>query len=497
MYNKYSPIKSNLIEIRVVLILVGVYLMCEFYYAPKELSANFLTKILLIDLFALFVFTLRRETNFDLKNQILRVMPLFIIGFVIVHFQIYIDVINGSYFNFGHDYLYDKSIVCKSCVISSCALIFFLIGYTGKSSYPSSTKSLNVALLSDKYYLIFIYLLFAIFVGFTDPKYFLGGYGPAAFGGIELSGISYYANFYLCLLFIGYLAVRTYNLKYFYKIKVDGFLHYLKFLNKQILIVFVIYFVLILISGDRGPIIQLCLVLLGSFVILYKKKISLIKTILFLFFGIFIISYIAYIRELKDTNSYWDKIWEANEVMKTRKRNSSISPATVELASSVRAMHASVSYVEGNGYSYGAYQGMQIAGVIPGLGLFLSELLNLDLETFKSSTLLTQLVLGSDPTHSVGTSAVADIYLDFGLYGTIFLFLLFGLFVRHIETKVYSKEVCSIFLWVLFFLILSKSVYIGRSTIIVLFRDGIQLYILVYLISILRSRQKSISTNLS
>lgn len=497
MFNTNVSIKNNLVELRIVLSLIGIYLLGEYFYAPKELSTTFLTKILLIDSFAILIFFFRNETNFDLRNQLLRVMPLFIIGFVIVHFQIYVDVINGAYFNFGHDYLYDKSIVCKSCVISSCALIAFLIGYTGQPSYFKQTMSSTGSLLSEKYYVIFIYVLFVIFIGFTDPRYFMGGYGPAAFGGIELSGVSYYANFYLCLFFIGYLAVRAYNLKYFYRIKVTGFFNYLKFLDKKILIIFVVYIVLILLSGDRGPIIQLGLVLIGSFVILYNEKISLVKTLIFLFCGIFIISYIAYVRELKDVDSYWDKITEAGEIMKTRKRNSSISPGTVELASSVRAMHASVSYVEQNGYSYGAYEGMQIAGIIPGLGLFLSELLNLDLGALKSSTLLTQLVLGTDPTHSVGTSAVADVYLDFGLLGTILLFLFFGFFVRNIETKVYSKEICSLFIWVLFFLILSKSVYIGRSTIIVLFRDGMQLYIMVYLLSVLGSRQKQINTNLS
>lgn len=491
MYINPTSNRNNLFEVKIILALIGLYLIGEYYFAPSELSISFLSRILFIDLFALLIFAFRSESNLDLKNQLFRIMPLFIIGFVIVHFQIYIDVINGVYFNFGHDYLYDKSIVCKSSVISSCALIFFLIGYTSKFSI-SRRRSFELSLLNQKSYPLIILILFIVFLGFTDPRYFMGGYGPAAFGGIELSGISYYANFYLCLFFIAYIAVFTYNYKFILKIQSDNYRDFISKIDKKILIILVIYFILILLSGDRGPIIQLGLTLTGSFILLYKKKISLIKTISFIIAGVFIISYIAYIRELKDTDSYLDKIVEASEIMKTRKRNESISPGTVELAASVRAMHASVSHVESDGYSFGTYQAIQIVGIIPGLGLFLSELLNLDLGEMKSSTLLTQMVLGNDPTHNVGTSVVADIYLDFGLYGTILMFLIFGLFIRNVEMKVFAKTACSVFLWVLFFLILSKSVYIGRSTIIVLFREGLQLYLIVYFFSVLNSSKNII-----
>lgn len=488
---------SNAFEIGIFLSLIWCYLVAEYFYAPNQLSTEYLVKILLIDCVAISLFLFRNEKNSSLRNQIIRITPLFLLGFIIVHFQIYLDVIDGIYYTFGHDYLFDTSIVCKSCVLSSIAMISFFIGYTFPFVGVKKDKvsNYNRIKLKENVYVFPIYILFFVFLFATDPRYFMGGYGPVAFGGIELTGLSYYSNFYLGLFFLGYIAIRTYNLKYVYNIKVRGIMDFFKKFDKKIVIVAIIYFLLILMSGDRGPILQLGVSFLGAFVLLYHKKMSFIKISVFLILGIFVMSFIAYARSLKEVDSFWDKISNANELMGETKRNASISPATIELASSVRTVHAAVSYTESNGYSYGAFQGIQIIGIIPGLGLLVSNIFDIELDQYKSVTLLTDAILGNNPTHSVGTSPVADIYLDFGVFGVAILFAFFGVFIRNVELNVFSKTSCSIFIWVIFFLILSKSVYIGRSTIIVLFREGILLYIIVYLFSILKSHRINVKNN--
>src|SRR5690606_1604389 len=114
---------------------------------------------------------------------------------------------------------------------------------------------------------------------------------------------------------------------------------------------------------------------------------------------------------------------------------------------SVRTLHAAVDHTERNGYYYGVFQGVQIIGIIPGLGIYIQNLLNVDFHSFGSAAFLTFEILGSNPTHSLGTSIIADIYLDFGILGVIIIFFLFGMFVRYLEIGMYNRTVISLFLF--------------------------------------------------
>src|SRR5690606_6741284 len=83
-----------------------------------------------------------------------------------------------------------------------------------------------------------------------------------------------------------------------------------------------------------------------------------------------------------------------------------------------------------------------------------------------SAQLLTLYDLGSFATWGVGTSCVADTYLDFGTIGVILIFGFFGFSSRYLELAAFNKALPSIFILVCCFSVVSYSIYIPRATIL-------------------------------
>src|SRR5690606_22541683 len=92
----------------------------------------------------------------------------------------------GNYDRLGHDYLLYPSIVPKASIISSIALICFMLGYLwradrtiklGQSRPGFSAQSNNSRLL-----VIMGYVFFFIFFIFSNKDYFRGQYGQVDLG---------------------------------------------------------------------------------------------------------------------------------------------------------------------------------------------------------------------------------------------------------------------------------------------------------------------------
>jgi len=401
---------------------------------------------------------------------------------------VYVDFILGNYQVFGHDYLIDERVVSKAAVTSSIALVSFLIGYmlnqTSVVFQTRTSQTANKSILPDKGLITAAYFLFAIFLATVDLRYFVGGYGNAN-DGIVLEGKSYYAHLYLLYSILGIIIINIRN--QLVRGNTSSIVGYLKEFNLVFLCLLFVYGFLVLISGDRGPIIQIAIAMIGGYVIVTKHKFSKVSVFSFIALAALIVSFIAYIRLFTDVESYREKIEMAYERATVTKRNNSISPVTVELAASVRTLHGSIIYTETNGNAWGAFQASQIIGIVPGLGMLAQSLFGFEITEYRSGVVITKLLLGSNPSHGLGTSAVADIYMDFGVVGVTIFFLLFGSTVKSLENKVFSNKMASLFWFVIFFIVLSKSVYIGRSTIMILIRESIQVYIVIG-VGILMSR---------
>lgn len=453
-------------------------------------NENLLLGVLCLDVFSIFIFLNSKECVINLKGQKVRIVYFFLIGFCIVHFQMYFDLLLGNYYYFGHDYLFDINFVTKSAITSSIGLIVFLIGYSFDFSFYFKKhnrfintfdislyiKGINFNKIQSVIFGILL-LLMGTLVVLVDRSYFNGGYGR---DGIELSGITNYINQFIVFFNIAYyvISILFYKKKYGLHSSINMGLFVSVVQIKYLFLLFV-YCTLTLMSGDRGPVIQLILVSFSSFLLMGNVKISFKKLSLLIISGVFLMSFVAFIRENKDSKSYSEKIELALKNQQEASKNYSFLPATHELATSVRTVQAAVIYTSESGYTYGVFQIMQIVNIIPGIGTLLGGVLGINVSEMNSAVFLTHQILGNFPSHGLGTSAIADVYLDFGIVGVILLFFVFGVFVRKIELGVFVKGYSNLFYYSFFLVVISFSIYIGRSTIISVFRDCFMVYIIV------------------
>ncbi|WP_417608028.1 O-antigen polysaccharide polymerase Wzy [Owenweeksia hongkongensis] len=424
------------------------------------------------------LFFFRKENQYGLKRQYLKISNLFLIGFIIVHFQIYLDYVLGAYQGLGVDLMINDRLVPKASLISALALVMYYIGYLMASYYKAGVKHIEVKQISAVVYssrglLVLMVALLSLFMLTADWNYFRGNYGDVSVG-----TLADYAQQYLLLAMIGYVVLFVKN----ERIKGNVYKNMLSYTSKlgsTFLLISGVYLVLVLVSGDRGPILQFGVTYLGGYVLVAKRKMRLVVVLAGLFIGATAISLLGFVREIGNGADFWKKVEVAYSLRAESRIQSSISPSTLELAGSVRTMHAAVDYSENYGHTNGLFQLFQVLSIVPGVGTIAKALTGMENTDFKSSAFLTRHILGSNPDRGLGTTVVADIFLDFGIIGVVVIFCLFAWFVRYLEVNVFSARLFRISTLALFFIFLSQAIYIGRSTILVLFKDALLLYLIV------------------
>ena len=110
-----------------VTMLLLILLVCEGY--PTYFDISFIGVILGVDILLLLMFFFKKENNPSLRKQYLKISNLFLIGFSIVHFQMYIDAFLGFLQEDNSFIFINKQIAVKSLLISSIAFSVYCIGY--------------------------------------------------------------------------------------------------------------------------------------------------------------------------------------------------------------------------------------------------------------------------------------------------------------------------------------------------------------------------------
>ena len=187
--------------------------------------------------------------------------------------------------------------------------------------------------------------------------------------------------------------------------------------------------------------------------------------------------------------SFVDRVKES--VTHSKFEEPSILPQTSELAGSVRTLHAVVDYVPKNHpHTYGRFQLQLLTSSIPfssGLLSFLPESGHI---RFKGpASFATWLIQGENPNSGVGTTCIADLYVEFGLFGVLFGMLLFGFFIRYAEVNFYKIGLPALFPHILSFVYLSDAISISRSSILFGFRAVLWIYIVLIINRYLLNRR--------
>ena len=452
-----------------------ICLLLMYIVLEKSYDESLLSITMIIVVFILIFFFSSSEEESVLKRQYFKVSSLFVLSFSIVHFQFYIDLIMG-YTTIYSKYTINPDVVNKSSLISALSLGTFFIGYIFKSNISFSSVRIKKVVGDDFSPQTMKVVLFSIFAGvifFTPLNYYNAGYIT-----VELPTIATIFHKAFIYAAAAYLMLNSNKAKSDF-LDVNTLFRFIKFNGISVFIVLVAFCMLVLMSGDRGPIIQIGLAFIGVYVFSTRKKYSLATVCSVLVIASLFISLLSHIRHLDNISSPLMAIEMSLERDTSTNSNATISQATEELARSVRTVHAAIDYTNQNGFSYGYYKALHVINLVPGLGSLVIPLLDLDREA-KSTLVITEHI-GSD--HGMGTSIIADMWIDFGLFGIIIMFFFFGWFLRVVDVASYSTKKISLFWNALIISFLITVINISRGTILDSFKTAVMIYLLV-LISI-------------
>lgn len=422
------------------------------------------------------IFIQRKEPFKAILSNKLKHSTLFIFGFLIVHLQAHIDYLLGNIRSDNFFIWVNRDVVLRALVLSVIGLISFLLGYTTlprkwmPREYPATRKLVNTVFLD-----VSAAILLLTYFYVANPLYFLGNYGIVDMGA---------AAAYIVVVFeaamMAIIIQRSLNLSQ--KGLALSLPKYIKSLGLLPCLLLLVYLLSVILSGDRGPVIYFSITLFGSYLFVSKRKFKWKFAFIYVAIGAFLITLLGQARALDSSLSFYDRIGAS---VKSREENrfgfDSFSPQTQELETSIRTLHFAMDYVpEKENYMYGRFQIQQVTSIIP-----FSSLLNdvlYDNNEFKyggSSNYITWLDQGNYVYSGLGTTVLADFYLDFGLLGVLVGMLFVGFTLRYCELVLFETRWPAVFAYTLSLIYLGGAIYLSRSTFLIVLKAVCWTYVFI------------------
>lgn len=335
-------------------------------------------------------------------------------------------------FNYG----FNEDVINKSTALALLGYQFFILGYISYRKKKREKKCCYYGTISN--YVPTLLLFIMVILHYVQIFIFKSGllYGsdgktsPAAEGSIW----GYLSVLRSGLIFVT-ISIEFYNL--FHK---DISCKWYKS-NILLWITLICEIVCIVSIGSRGAALQIILMFFAGISILYGG-ISLRKILFLFLLGFLSLSLIVVIR--------------SNGAFKF---SFNILDMGMDLIINNYTLYIGYDYVQNNGYVFFSLLG-SLLSAIPLLQGFAVRLFNIPIYNTSSARFFSLLVLGENPSFGVGTNIIAALYLAGGIFTVVLCMFLLGKFVAYISQHV---RYCSIYKLVLFFSMMSYSVYLVRA----------------------------------
>lgn len=277
-------------------------------------------------------------------------------------------------------------------------------------------------------------------------------------------------------------------------VKILGGLHgsklrmidFIKAFNVSFWLFVFLYLIIRLLSGDRGPFIYLIFALFYTYIFITHKKIPLRRVLLvgLLFSSLIIIVGIA--RSTAYNSTVSDRTSEAMRSFgNARFSDATVFVPTEELAYSFRCNEMAVNEINsGAPYHYGMYQIYALLNCIPFVPSYLYNTLKIPIKELSSDYYLTEAYFGDYYiSGQIGTSIIAEFYLELGLLG-VFI----GMFIVGVLFKTTDSNIClnlssglSLIVVILTILYSSHAIYLPRSNFLSQMKPIVVIVIMFYL----------------
>jgi len=446
----------------------------------------FIFGIIFINTISLFFFQRDRLKKYGYLSFIV----IFILTYFIVFYQLHIL----SYFDiqvletFYYFIWAGKEIETKSLLFSTIGLISFYLGFIiYRKNIPIVQNLVDHRKVNiNSNFLINLTFIFYFLFFVTSGSYRTGEYTPED----EYFVAKYFYKYFNVFL----TASIIHRLSYITRLSIRklSIINYLKLFDKRLLIILFWHLLFSLFVGDRGPIISYSLLTFSLYAFRFNK-VGISKLLIYTFIASIFFTAVGNIRQSRYSGeSYTERVKNTfNPPTENTKRFDTKIPGEsfVELALSARTLnHVLYNVPKKHDYGYGVYLSSHFFNIIPGLsGLMLELLHNNDEKYNSSSAFISYLIQGDNPRYGDGTSVIADLYLDFGLFGVIIVLFLFGTFIGKNEFKFFSGYQRNSISWVALLIFFSFSAYLARSGLFLQLGKIITVYFVIYINDALNS----------
>lgn len=443
----------NLLRINLLIILLLYSIWAYYNTSYSVLSESSLWESLILSSLSLLIYCSRKEKDRALKGQVLTISTIFLLSFIVVHFFNYLsfclDVSENNFLSARY--------VNKASKVSTCAFIAVLIGLLIPEKPFKEKKtilSINIGNILN-YFLCFSLILF---VFFTDKRYFSAGGNNLVLNEIGVHPLAAVGNTSCIACIIASVISKIVS----HRNSHLSLKQYFKIFSLPFYVLSFIYLFLVLVSGDRGPLLDVFFSYFLGYILINRIKIKIWIAIICICVGAYTLTYLAFLRGNSSDLSL-DKISQVNERMDRFRddRNWFFGPVS-DLSNVVDSYHLVFEHTEINGPIYGVGIIFQLLAILPGIRSFIYNASGLDIEFLSTDALATRLLNGDN---GAGTTCVADTYYNLGLIGTITLFLVFGGVVRKLDISLYQDKT-KLFILVVAMCYIIKAIYLGRSTIL-------------------------------
>ena len=427
------------------------------YVAPNEYSYHFC--LLLHNIFICY-----NILYFIVyKNEgIICFQFMFAIGFYFTNFFYPIFWYSSEYTFFSlFSYSFNIDIISYATSVAFLAFCFYMLGVicckNVRINIPKN--NVNVVITDVKRIAIALFIVFLSFLCVGGFNYFAKQYQEGEMGG-EGSAIIRYLNLLVnvlsILLSIFILRKNIFSLWW----------------GRIGLAILLLVIGGLLLAGSRTLPLALLLVLFVTFND-YRKKIPFFPFIICLFLGMCVMTFISFTRNLDlsapDYLTVGFVFFDSDALMILGS----------DLIINNRNLYSLVDYADHNGYTYILTQLSVLLSPVPLLLGMVCMLFGINPMFVGSSSYNTYLALGNDPPLGLGTNAVADIYLSFGIIGVICCFFFLGFIIE--KSKRLSKMGNTNYT-IIYYSLVSSSIFMCRNHIFGEFRTIVWGILIIYLL---------------
>lgn len=414
---------------------------------------------LCMSLLSVFTYIVTIKNDKNLRGQYLRTAYVFFIGFLIVFFQKNLDLVLHN-INKSDTVFASASVICSCALFSLIGLSSFVIGSSVAISKTTPYRKVKMTTIPTRFVIFqkWLFIIFvAIYIVYNMSKILSGSFIYNEDTMAESAGsLSNYSVVMIQVLIFTILCSNVITLR---NVKNKAsLLTFIRMNGLMFLVPLIIYLSLVFMTGDRGPILTTVLAYVITYVIATQKKINFVTLFLAVFIGGSALSIIGTVRKSNNLLTVQDILSYENQ-----EDEESVIPVTKELAGSYMTFTYSVAKVPSqHDYFYGVMKLRDLGYSVPFLYRAIPFIYSKNEHENGSTSYCTYLIQGLNRTYGNGSSLLADIYLDFGLIGIIFVMMLLGFLIVHIDNILFHST--SPYWLVTSVACFSYSIYLSRAT---------------------------------